>query len=93
MMKSALAVLLLILSAAFLEGMPTSSRGRCLCQGRRMIRVNMLDVAEVEYHRSSPSCSEDELIIFFKTNGKTGCLDITKKQGRIIKEAIMRKRK
>ncbi|XP_060632214.2 C-X-C motif chemokine 11 [Anolis sagrei] len=93
MMKSALAVLLLILSAALLQGMPTSSRGRCLCQGRRMARVNILDVAEVEYHRSSPSCAQDELVVVFKTNGRTGCLDMTRQQAKIIKEAILKKRK
>nr|XP_060632214.1 C-X-C motif chemokine 9 [Anolis sagrei ordinatus] len=93
MMKSALAVLLLILSAALLQGMPTSSRGHCLCQGRRMARVNISNVAKVEYHRPSPSCAQDELVVVFKRKGRTGCLDTAGQQGRSIKEAILKKRK
>ncbi|XP_020660862.3 C-X-C motif chemokine 11 [Pogona vitticeps] len=92
-MKPFLAILCLFLCAALIQGMPTSSRGRCLCRGRPLSGVNMGNVAELEYHRPGPSCDVEELIVCFKRNGNRACLDLNKPQGRAIKEAIMRKKK
>ncbi|XP_042323239.1 C-X-C motif chemokine 11-like [Sceloporus undulatus] len=93
MMKSALTILLLILCAALLQGMPTSRRGRCLCRGKRMPGVDIRNIAEVEYHLPSSSCEHEELVVVFKTDGRRGCLDTNRVQGRRIKEAIMKKKK
>uniref|UniRef100_A0A8D2LYA5 Chemokine interleukin-8-like domain-containing protein n=1 Tax=Varanus komodoensis TaxID=61221 RepID=A0A8D2LYA5_VARKO len=69
-----------------LAGMPTSGRGRCLCHGRSVTLVRMSNVAKVEFHPPSSSCDQEELIVYFKRNGKRRCLDVNMDQGRRIRE-------
>ncbi|KAJ7327228.1 hypothetical protein JRQ81_016987 [Phrynocephalus forsythii] len=92
-MKPVLVITFLLLCAALLQGMPTSSRGRCLCRGKLQPDVNMKKVAEFHYHRPTPSCAVEELVLIFKRSGKTACLDLNSHRGRNIKEAIMKKKK
>ncbi|XP_044285625.1 C-X-C motif chemokine 11 [Varanus komodoensis] len=91
--KSILAILIFLLCTALIQGMPTSGRGRCLCHGRSVTLVRMSNVAKVEFHPPSSSCDQEELIVYFKRNGKRRCLDVNMDQGRRIREEIMRKRK
>ncbi|CAI5784820.1 C-X-C motif chemokine 11 [Podarcis lilfordi] len=93
--KSCLVILILVLCTALIQGMPTTSRGRCLCRTKGMMlsSVPIQRVAEVEFHRPSSSCDQEELVVTFKRNERKRCLNINLEQGRRIKEAIMKKRK
>ncbi|XP_034958993.1 C-X-C motif chemokine 11 [Zootoca vivipara] len=93
--KSSLVILMLVLCTALIQGMPTTSRGRCLCRTKGMMlnSVPIHRVAGVEFHRPSSSCDHEELVVTFKRNERKRCLDINMEQGRRIKEAIMKKRK
>ncbi|XP_007441314.1 C-X-C motif chemokine 11-1-like [Python bivittatus] len=89
--KTFLAVLVLLASCVVLmQGMPTSIRERCLCR-RQFPSVNMELVATVQYHKSTGSCGQEELLVIFKNGGRRRCLNIHLRQGRRIKEAIMKK--
>ncbi|XP_048338664.1 C-X-C motif chemokine 11 [Sphaerodactylus townsendi] len=90
--KVSLAIVLLLLCAVITQGMPTSRREHCLCRGKDISSIGIHRIAQVEYHRPSASCGREELIVTLKRNGSKKCLDINLEQGRIIKEAIMRKR-
>ncbi|XP_060103162.1 C-X-C motif chemokine 11-like [Heteronotia binoei] len=90
---SFLLTLLLLLGAVPVPGMPTSRRGHCLCRRRNLVSIQFHLIAEVEYHRPSASCDQEELIVTFKSDGRKRCLNVNLGQGRKIKEAIMKKKK
>uniref|UniRef100_A0A1W7RII1 C-X-C motif chemokine 11-like protein n=1 Tax=Agkistrodon contortrix contortrix TaxID=8713 RepID=A0A1W7RII1_AGKCO len=93
MLKQAFLAVLLLLACcvALMQGLPTSSRERCLCKRPGMLSVRMDRVATVEYHQSSGSCGREELLVTLK-NSRRRCLNLNGEQGRTIKEAIMKKR-
>ncbi|XP_061440813.1 C-X-C motif chemokine 11 [Rhineura floridana] len=93
--KSFLVILLFVLATALVQGMPTFSRGRCLCEGKgaMMSSVPIRRIAEVKFHRRSSSCDQEELVVIFQGNGRSRCLDIKMEQGQRIKQAILKKRK
>nr|XP_034959015.1 C-X-C motif chemokine 11-like [Zootoca vivipara] len=97
--KSSLVILMLVLCTALIQGMPTTSRGRCLCRTKGMMlnSVPIHRVAGVEFHRPSSSCDHEELVYVvvesLQEKERKRCLDINMEQGRRIKEAIMKKRK
>ncbi|XP_054846158.1 C-X-C motif chemokine 11-like [Eublepharis macularius] len=95
MMKKVFFTTLLLLLCAFvtIQGMPTSKRQRCLCRGKDLPSVQIHRIAEAEFHRPSASCDREELIVTLKPKGRKKCLNVNLEQGRIIKEAIMKKKK
>ncbi|XP_032080535.1 C-X-C motif chemokine 11 isoform X2 [Thamnophis elegans] len=81
-------VLVLACCVALIQGLPTSPRERCFCKRSGMQFVNMDRVAKVEYHRSSSSCGQEELLVFLRNNRRR-CLNLNGDQGRRIKLAII----
>ncbi|ETE59262.1 C-X-C motif chemokine 11, partial [Ophiophagus hannah] len=60
-------------------------RERCLCKRSGMLSVNMERVTKVEYHRSTSSCGQEELLVMFR-NRRKRCLNLNGDQGKIIKQ-------
>ncbi|XP_070804919.1 C-X-C motif chemokine 11-like [Pituophis catenifer annectens] len=81
-------LVLLVCCGALIQGLPTSSRERCLCKRSGMLSVNMERVVKVEYHKSTTSCGHEELLVFLRNNRRR-CLNLNGDQGRRIKQAIM----
>ncbi|CAM5139159.1 unnamed protein product [Natator depressus] len=60
-MKSLLRLsLLLLLAAVLVQGMPTSSRGRCLCVTAGVPAIHPKHIAKVEIYGQSSSCQQVE---------------------------------
>uniref|UniRef100_A0A8C7E5C2 Chemokine interleukin-8-like domain-containing protein n=1 Tax=Naja naja TaxID=35670 RepID=A0A8C7E5C2_NAJNA len=93
MTKQAFFTVLVLLACcvALIQGLPTSSRERCLCRRSGMLSVNMDRVIKVEYHRSTISCGQEELLVVLRN--KQRCVNLNGDQGRRIKQAIMEGRK
>ncbi|XP_026532259.1 C-X-C motif chemokine 11 [Notechis scutatus] len=90
MTKQAFFTVLVFLAccAALIQGLPTSHRERCLCRRSGMLFVNMDRVTKVEYHKSTSSCGQEELLVILR-NSRKRCVNLNGDQGRRIKQAIM----
>nr|XP_006133968.2 C-X-C motif chemokine 11 [Pelodiscus sinensis]WCC60350.1 CXCL11 [Pelodiscus sinensis] len=83
--------LLLLLAADLLQGMATSSRGRCLCVGPGASAVHPKAIAKVEIFGQTSSCEQVEVIVTLKGNGKRRCLNNKSKQAsRMIQKLLKR---
>ncbi|XP_067413478.1 C-X-C motif chemokine 11-like [Emydura macquarii macquarii] len=90
-MKSLILSLLLLLSAVLVQGMPTSSKGRCLCTGPGVLAVHPKHITKVEIFEQSSSCEQVEVIVTLKRSGQRKCLNSTSKQAlRIIQKFLKR---
>ncbi|KAM9143909.1 C-X-C motif chemokine 11-like [Pangshura tecta] len=91
-MKSLLRLsLLLLLAAVLVQGMPTSSRGRCLCVTAGAPSVNPRHIAKVEIYGQSSSCQKIEVIVTLKGSGQRKCLNSKSKQAsRLIQKFLKR---
>uniref|UniRef100_A0A8C3TBG6 C-X-C motif chemokine n=1 Tax=Chelydra serpentina TaxID=8475 RepID=A0A8C3TBG6_CHESE len=68
-------------------GMPTSSRGRCLCVAAGAPAIHPKRIAKVEIYGQSGSCQQIEVIVTLKGSGQRKCLNSTSKQAsRLIQD-------
>ncbi|XP_038253996.1 C-X-C motif chemokine 11-like [Dermochelys coriacea] len=83
--------LLLLLAAVLVQGMPTSSRGRCLCITAGAPVIHPKHIAKVEIYGQSSSCQQVEVIITLKGSGQRKCLNSTSKlASRMIQKFLKR---
>ncbi|CAM4545160.1 C-X-C motif chemokine 11-like [Lepidochelys kempii] len=83
--------LLLLLAAVLVQGMPTSSRGRCLCVTAGAPAIHPKHIAKVEIYGQSSSCQQVEVIITLKGSGQRKCLNSTSKlASRMIQKFLKR---
>ncbi|XP_039206277.1 C-X-C motif chemokine 11-like [Crotalus tigris] len=88
--KSFLTVLVLLACCvALMQGMPSFRRERCLCTSwEESVRKNLM--ATAQYYKPHSRCSQEELIVTLRNKQKL-CLNPNGKQGRTIKEGIIKK--
>ncbi|XP_030421093.1 C-X-C motif chemokine 11-like [Gopherus evgoodei] len=72
--------LLLLLAAVLVQGMPTSSRGRCLCVTAGAPSIHPKHIAKVEIYGQSSSCQKIEVIVTLKESKQRKCLNSKSKQ-------------
>ncbi|KAM7167298.1 C-X-C motif chemokine 11-like [Macrochelys suwanniensis] len=83
--------LLLLLAAVLVQGMPTSSRGRCLCVAAGAPAIHPKRIAKVEIYGQSGGCQQIEVIVTLKGSGQRKCLNSTSKQAsRLIQKLLKR---
>uniref|UniRef100_A0A452GSJ8 C-X-C motif chemokine n=1 Tax=Gopherus agassizii TaxID=38772 RepID=A0A452GSJ8_9SAUR len=61
-------------------GMPTSSRGRCLCVTAGAPSIHPKHIAKVEIYGQSSSCQKIEVIVTLQESKQRKCLNSKSKQ-------------
>ncbi|XP_074848136.1 C-X-C motif chemokine 11-like [Carettochelys insculpta] len=83
--------LLLLLAAVLVQGMLTSSKGRCLCVGPGAPAILPKHIAKVEIYGQSSSCEKVEVIVTMKGSRQRKCLNSKSKQAlRLIQKFLKR---
>ncbi|XP_062399249.1 C-X-C motif chemokine 11-1 [Sardina pilchardus] len=84
MKATTVAVLLLLISAVIIHGVPMNRSQRCTCRGTPVDAVRCNNIAGVRVFPASASCDKTEIVVKRKRGGGPICLNPTSKMGKKV---------